>query len=254
MDQRAVRVCLLASVVGVLGVLPVVSAVQAEGLQVSAKSASAVTCRRVQGTRVVNGVRKPQWERRVFVGRTACPRGWQRVPTRPTTTPSTAVPSTTSSPTTLPPSTFDASAFEGEILRLTNVERTTAGLAPLASCARLATAARAHSERMLAGQFFEHVDPGTGSTISARIAATGYMAGASSWRVGENIAMGYATAAATMNGWMNSAGHRANILEPSFTHLGVGVTIGVWEAWRGRYGNWNTATFSTQNFGAGGNC
>ena len=175
----------------------------------------------------------------------------------PTTT-TTVAPTTTTAPpttTTLPPAaSFDARGWEAEILRLTNVERQNAGLGTVASCTRLATAALGHTNRMLAGQFFAHDDPGTGSTVGDRIRNSGYTEGAGAWRGGENIAMGYETAAATMVGWMNSPGHRANILLPDFTHLGVGVSIGVWEAWRGTYSNWNAATMATQNFGTGGTC
>ena len=189
---------------------------------------------------------------------------------RPTITTTTSVVSTTTSvaPTTVapattvalttttlpPPASFDARGWEAEVLRLTNVERQNAGLGTVALCARLATAALGHTNRMLAGQFFAHDDPGTGLAISDRIRNTGYLEGAGAWSVGENIAMGYGSAAATMVGWMNSPGHRANILNSVFTHLGIGVSIGVWEAWRGTYSNWDAATMATQNFGTGGNC
>lgn len=164
-------------------------------------------------------------------------------------------PTTTVAPTTttLPPS-IDSRGWEAEILRLTNVERQNAGLGALAACGRLATAALAHSNRMLEGQFFAHNDPGTGTSPTNRIRASGYLEGANVWSTGENIAMGYASAEATMVGWMNSPGHRANILQPAFTHLGVGVSIGVWEAWRGKFSNWNKAAMATQNFGSGGTC
>lgn len=179
-------------------------------------------------------------------------------PTTTTTTPTVAPTTTTTvapTTTTLPPSaSFDARGWEAEILRLTNEERQSAGLNPVAGCSRLATAALLHSNRMLEGQFFAHDDPGTGTKIVDRIRSTGYLDSANGWSVGENIAMGYSTANATMVGWMNSPGHRANILTPGFTHLGVGVSIGIWEAWRGTYSNWNSATMATQNFGFGGSC
>jgi uncharacterized protein YkwD len=107
---------------------------------------------------------------------------------------------------------------------------------------------------MLTSQFFSHTDPETGKSSTDRIRDSGYLAGANGWSVGENIAMGQATAAALMDDWMTSPGHRANILKPEFTHLGVGVTLGVWQAWQGNFGNWNQVTFSTQNFGTGGTC
>jgi uncharacterized protein YkwD len=104
------------------------------------------------------------------------------------------------------------------------------------------------------GQFQEHDDPGTGTSIVDRIRASGYLSGASSWSVGENIAWGYATAAQNVQAWMDSPGHRANILNASFTHLGVGVHLGVINAWRGTYSNWDFVPYSTQNFGFGGSC
>jgi len=169
------------------------------------------------------------------------------------TTTTTVAPTTT---TTQPAASFDARGWEAEILRLTNLERQANGLGKLAACPRLATAALAHTNRMLAGQFYAHKDPDTGTYAKDRIRATGYgyPEGGFRWRVGENIAMGFMTAEATMTGWMNSPGHRKNILNPEFTHLGVGVSIGVWDAWRGTYSNWNSVTMATQNFGTGGRC
>lgn len=169
-----------------------------------------------------------------------------------TTTPAnTATTTTTATPSFL---NFDAREFEAEVLRLTNQERAAAGLQVLVSCPRLADSALGHSQRMVKSQFFSHTDPETGKSSTDRIRDTGYLTLASGWSVGENIAMGQATAAALMDDWMTSPGHRANILKPEFTHLGVGVTLGVWQAWQGSFGNWNQVTFSTQNFGTGGTC
>jgi len=174
---------------------------------------------------------------------------------RPTTTVATTTATVAPTTTTLSPSAgFDARAWEAEILRLTNVERQSAGLNPVTACGRLARAALLHSNRMLEGQFFGHDDPGTGTKIADRIRSTGYLDSANGWRVAENIAMGYSSASATMIGWMNSPGHRTNILNPEFTHLGVGVSIGIWEAWRNTFTNWSSATMATQNFGVGGAC
>ena len=157
-----------------------------------------------------------------------------------------ATTSTTTTTTLAPTASFDARGWESEILRITNVERQNAGLNPLVSCTRLANSALAHTNRMLEGKFFSHSDPGTGTASVDRIRSTGYLDSANSWGVGENIAMGYSSANATMVGWMNSPGHRANILNPSFTHLGVGVNIGKWDAWY--------RSMATQNFGFGGSC
>ena len=158
-----------------------------------------------------------------------------------------ATTSTTTTTTTLAPTaSFDARSWESEILRITNVERQNAGLNPLVVCTRLANSALAHTNRMLEGQFFSHSDPGTGTTSGDRIRSTGYFDSSNGWGYGENIAMGYSSPNATMVGWMNSPGHRANILNPSFTHLGVGVNIGKWDAWY--------RSVATQNFGYGGSC
>ena len=173
-----------------------------------------------------------------------------------TTTTQANTATTTTTTTTAAPSSlnFVAREFEAEVLRLTNQERAAAGLQVLVSCPRLADSALGHSQRMLTSQFFSHTDPETGKSGTDRIRDSGYLTGANGWSVGENIAMGQATAAALMDDWMTSPGHRANILKPEFTHLGVGVTLGVWQAWQGSFGNWDQVTFSTQNFGTGGTC
>ena len=157
-----------------------------------------------------------------------------------------ATTATTTTTTLAPSDSFDARAWESEILRITNVERQNAGLNPLIVCTRLANSALTHTNRMLEGQFFSHSDPGTGTASVDRIRSTGYFDSSNSWGYGENIAMGYSSPNATMVGWMNSPGHRANILNPSFTHLGVGVNIGKWDAWY--------RSVATQNFGYGGSC
>ncbi len=170
---------------------------------------------------------------------------------RVTTTTTTVAPTTT---TTQPAASFDAAAYEAEILRATNAERVANGLHPLSACARLQTAARGHSRRMDEGQFRAHDDPGTGTSGVDRIRATGYLDSAGSWRVGENIGWGFRTGAEAVTWWMNSPGHRANILQSDFTHLGVGVYLGKIDEWRGTYSNWDFVQYSTQKFGRGGTC
>ncbi|KUF18360.1 CAP domain-containing protein [Streptomyces silvensis] len=119
------------------------------------------------------------------------------------------------------------------VLTLTNGHRTAAGLRPLAPDARLAAAAQAHSADMVARGFYSHTAP-DGSEPWHRAAA----AGSTQRTVGENIACGQRSAAEVVQGWMDSPGHRANILKPAFTHLGVGFAGG------GRAG-----TYWTQLFG-----
>ncbi|MBD0842914.1 MULTISPECIES: CAP domain-containing protein [unclassified Streptomyces] len=121
-----------------------------------------------------------------------------------------------------------------EVVQLTNRERARAGLPPLAVDPALTAAAQAHSADMVARAFYSHTSP-DGSQPWDRAAA----AGADRRSIGENIACGQRSAAEVVEGWMNSPGHRANILKPDFTHMGVGFAGG------GRAG-----TYWTQVFGA----
>ncbi|MEV6360193.1 CAP domain-containing protein [Nocardia asteroides] len=123
--------------------------------------------------------------------------------------------------------------LRAQVLDLVNRERRAAGCAPVRTASKLQTAAQRHSDDMAARGFFDHVNP-SGVGPGGRIEAAGY-----TWRTyGENIARGQDTAAAVMTGWMNSPGHKANILNCGFTELGTGVTLGSGGPW------W------TQNFGA----
>ncbi|WP_395363946.1 CAP domain-containing protein [Streptomyces sp. YH02] len=116
------------------------------------------------------------------------------------------------------PSTADrGAAAEAEVVRLVNTERAKVGCSPVSADARLAALAGAFSSDMAARGFFDHTDP-DGDTPWARAEQAGV-----SGLGGENIARGQADAAAVMESWMNSDGHRANILNCDFTTLGVGV-------------------------------
>jgi len=108
--------------------------------------------------------------------------------------------------------------FEDIVVTLTNQERVAHGCGPLTVDARLQAAAEGHSADMALNDFFDHTGS-NGSTLSDRIAAQGYIHW--SW-IGENIAAGYPTPESVIAGWMESAGHRANILNCSFVHIGVG--------------------------------
>jgi uncharacterized protein YkwD len=99
-----------------------------------------------------------------------------------------------------------------------NAERATAGCGAVAREDRLTVAARGHSADMAARGYFSHTTP-EGVEFATRITQAGYV-----WRgAGENIAKGYRTPQQVMTGWMNSAGHKANILNCGFRDLGVGV-------------------------------
>lgn len=108
-----------------------------------------------------------------------------------------------------------------EVVALTNAERTAAGLRPLADDPRLASAAQAYSADMAARAFYSHTSP-EGLAPWDRAAA----AGATHRGIGENIACGQRSPREVVTGWMNSPGHRANILKPDFTHLGIGFAGG----------------------------
>ena len=111
--------------------------------------------------------------------------------------------------------------FESEVFNLVNRERIIAGLDPLRNDDRLTFAARSHSEDMAQQNYFSHTSL-DGRTVGDRIKAEGY----SGFTYGENIAAGFSTAEAVMNGWMNSPGHRANILNSNFCDIGVGYAPG----------------------------
>ncbi|MFE9877685.1 CAP domain-containing protein [Streptomyces sp. NPDC005784] len=108
-----------------------------------------------------------------------------------------------------------------EVIALTNTERASAGLPPLAADATLTTAAQAHSADMVARDFYAHESP-DGSRPWDRAAA----AGCTRRSIGENIACGQRSPAEVVRGWMDSPGHRANILKRDFTHIGIGLAGG----------------------------
>ena len=149
-------------------------------------------------------------------------------------------PSTTT--TTLPVNS--PSLWIVDMLRMVNLERKAAGLGSVVECPALNQSALAHSQDMYARDFFSHTNPDDESP-SDRIRLTGYLNKSKSWRTGENIAIGYVDVFSVMAGWMNSPGHRANILNSKFTHLGFGIySLGTDSIYDGYI--W------TQNFGSGG--
>jgi len=109
------------------------------------------------------------------------------------------------------------SSIEQQVLTLTNQERAKEGLKPLATDAKLMDAAREKSTDMRTGKYFSHTSPTLGSPFD-RMKALGidYRAAA------ENIAMGQTSAEEVVKAWMNSPGHRANIMNGNFTHIGIG--------------------------------
>lgn len=108
-------------------------------------------------------------------------------------------------------------AYEQEVIRLVNAERAKAGLHALAEDWELSRVARYKSRDMHDLSYFSHTSPTYGSPFEMMKAF-----GIRYRTAGENIAMGYRTPAAVVEGWMNSPGHRANILNASYTRIGVG--------------------------------
>lgn len=117
------------------------------------------------------------------------------------------------------PSAEVMTGYENEVVRLTNVQRTAHGCSALHIDERLRTAARGHSTDMVVRNFFSHTGS-NGSNFVAREAAAGYPRNSAS---AENIAWGYRTPNDVVTAWMNSAGHRANILNCASHAVGVGV-------------------------------
>lgn len=131
-------------------------------------------------------------------------------------------------------------AVRQKILDLVNAERSNAGLSPLTYNKKLEQSAQAHAEDMQNRNFFDHVNP-DGKTPSDRIKATGYLdvTGCNcrwSYADGENIAMGQTTPEQVMKDWMNSPGHKANILSTNFTEMGVGYVTGSKPYWVQNFG------------------
>jgi uncharacterized protein YkwD len=131
----------------------------------------------------------------------------------------------TTAPATQPVKTSQApsggsgsSTVAGEVLRLVNEERGKAGCKALSSESHLVAAAQKHTDLQADQNTMSHQLPGEAS-MGDRVTAAGYQ-----WRgLGENVAAGYTSAASVMDGWMNSPGHKANILNCSFEEIGVGL-------------------------------
>lgn len=136
-----------------------------------------------------------------------------------------------------PPDDF---TLTDRVIELTNNFRAQNGLSPLEFDAQLATAAQTHTENMAFQDFFSHTGL-DGSDVGDRVTNTGY----NYFTVGENIGAGYQTPEAVVQGWIESPGHRANMLNPDFQEIGVGYFL--LEEDTGSQ-NWNY--YWTQVFGA----
>lgn len=123
-------------------------------------------------------------------------------------------------------------SIEQQVVNLVNAERAKVGLKPLTSDWELARVARFKSEDMRDNRYLDHNSPIYGSPFQM-MKSFGIHYG----YAGENIAAGQTTADSVMKAWMNSPGHKQNILSPNFTHIGVGYAKG------GSYGHYWTQQF-----------
>ena len=146
---------------------------------------------------------------------------------KPTTPPATQKPTTppaTTNPTTPPATTAPGySAVQQQILQLVNQERAKAGLNALALDSLLTKVATEKARDMSANNYFSHTSPTYGSPFDMMRSF-----GVKYSYAGENIAAGQRSAQEVMNAWMNSSGHRANILNANFTKIGVGYVNNQW--------------------------
>ncbi len=146
-------------------------------------------------------------------------------PTKPTpskpvpTTPSPTKSAPTPAPTGSTPAKSAEQTLEAEVSRLINEQRTANGCAALTLDDKLTAAARGHSAWMARTGTLSHTGDG-GSTFVTRAKAAGYAQPSA-----ENIAMGYRSTKEVVDGWMNSSGHRTNILNCRSTTAGVGVAF-----------------------------
>jgi len=159
-----------------------------------------------------------------------------------------AISSASCDDTHLVPTRSNSARIEAATLCLVNVQRARHGERALRPNADLGRSAAAHSQDMVARNYFDHTSPG-GETVLDRIKASSYVPSRAGYTLGENIAMGtmqLATPAAIVDGWMKSAGHRANILNAEFRDSGLGVVARAPQ----RYGHGQRGATYTQQFGA----
>ena len=141
-------------------------------------------------------------------------------PNNPSTAPEQKPDSAPSNPSTAPeqkPST-DFSSYQQQVLDLVNAERAKRGISALTLDSSLSSVATKKSQDMIDKNYFDHTSPTYGSPFDMM-----KQFGISYRTAGENIAKGQKTPQEVVAAWMNSEGHRKNILNPNFTNLGVGI-------------------------------
>jgi uncharacterized protein YkwD len=127
------------------------------------------------------------------------------------------------------PTADDLAQIRAAVLCLHNQTRAAKGLPLLRENAKLDKAALGHSNDMVAEGYFDHTTPG-GTSFVDRIFAAGYVRADGGWVLGENLAWGtgdLSTPTGVMTSWMNSPGHKANILKRAYREVGIGIKLGV---------------------------
>ncbi len=115
----------------------------------------------------------------------------------------------------------DLSVVRAQMIAGVNRLRSEAGAAPLTENPKLDAAAQEHAEDMLARGYYDHESP-EGKKVGDRLTAEGY-----AWRLAaENLAAGHVTVDSVLDAWMQSSGHRANLLRPNVTDFGFGLAVG----------------------------
>jgi uncharacterized protein YkwD len=127
------------------------------------------------------------------------------------------------------PTADNVDVIRAAVLCLHNQIRAQHNLPLLRDNAKLRKAAVGHSVDMVDEGYFDHTTP-TGTTFVDRILDAKYAKQTDGWTLGENLAWGtgdLSTPAGVMQAWMNSAGHKANILKRSYREVGIGIRLGV---------------------------
>jgi uncharacterized protein YkwD len=131
--------------------------------------------------------------------------------------------------TDLAPTARNLDLVRAAVLCLHNKIRAQKGLPLLKENAKLRKAAVAHSSEMVSEGYFDHTTPG-GTTFVDRVLGAGYARRTDGWTLGENLAWGtgdLSTPSGVMDAWMNSAGHKANIVKRAYREVGIGIRLGV---------------------------
>jgi uncharacterized protein YkwD len=124
-----------------------------------------------------------------------------------------------------PPAPVSLTAMEQQMFVAHNTERAAAGVAALQADARLVEIARRRAEDMAARNYFSHTSP-TGETAFSLMGQIGYVYGIAGENIARNNYPDSQSVSVAMSGFMNSAGHRQNILDGRFNRVGIGMAVG----------------------------